>query len=473
MLKRRKFFQTVAASLVSNTVIQKIRQVKSSSLLKSSNNNLANSISEDLESINAEIIVDWSTVIAQTTPLIFSSNDYEITSPQKAADSIFQNLLTELDIPLIRVHHALLSERWTDSTAKSWDEAKIQACYDASYFHNPKIVQNIPRWPSWMKLDSNSLLDSSEYDNYANFCGELVRILNQTQNRQIIYWEPFNELDTRYKNAGQLNELWKIYNKVTERMKNVDPQIKVGGPVLTWDDSQTLNHFLDSCSQNVDFISWHRYASGNANAPTDKIMSFTPKYGDQTRRFRSIVTRHIPERKVPLFLSEYNINYSWDSGETRQNTHVGAVWFASVFKHLAEAEIDMAASWHLKDGIYGMIDPQNNLRPSARIFALAIKYLTGNVIQNESDRPFIEALPVQQQTGDRSLLLINKLSEYANINLTEMYGSFQTGETIIHSLDANGIEVFDADEQTNLNTFTLSPYSILLLRSSQPVYYSD
>lgn len=472
-MKRRFFFQTVVASLISNTVIKKLRQFESIDLSKSFNLNSTSSISKKIELVDAKIKIDWSIKIAKTKPLIFGSNDYEIMIPERAADFTFQNLLNELNIRLIRIHHSKLSEKWTDSTAKSWDEAKISNCYDASYPHNPKIVQTIPRWPHWMSQDSNGLLNSNEYDNYANFCGELVRILNQTQNRQIIYWEPFNELDKRYKKAGKLDELWKIYNKVAQKMKNVDSEIKVGGPVLTWDDSQTLNHFLDSCSQNVDFISWHRYASGNANDPTDKIMSFTPKYGEQTRKFRSIVATHIPERKVPLFLSEYNINYSWDSGETRQNTHVGAVWFASVFKHLAEAEIDMAASWHLKDGIYGMIDRQNNLRPSAHIFALAIKYLRGKVMHNESNHPFIEALPIQRKNGTRSLLLINKSSEYFNINLTEMYGSFQTVETRIYSLDVDGFKFFNANEQRNFKTFTLSPYSILLLRSLKPFHNSD
>jgi xylan 1,4-beta-xylosidase len=202
-----------------------------------------------------------------------------------------------------------------------------------------------------MKEDSDGLLDPTEYDNYARFCGELVEILNKTQNRQITYWEPFNELDQTYKDADKLDELWKIYNLVATRMKKVDSQIKVGGPALTWDDSETLKHFLNNCSQNVDFISWHRYASRNANDSTAEIMAFTPKYGEQTRKFRSIVNKYIPERQIPLFLSEYNINYAWDSGETRHNTHVGAVWFASVLKHLAEAEIDLAASWHLKDNI--------------------------------------------------------------------------------------------------------------------------
>ena len=469
-MKRRRFLHLTTASTVLTKLIVDSQQVLSSDLFGSNfeSVNFLSSQAKYAKYSDVGVSVDWSTAISKTTPLVFGSNDYEIADPKHAADNEFQNLLAQLNIRLIRIHYAKLSEKWSDSTTKSWDESKIRACYDASYSHQPKIVQTIPRWPIWMK-SSNGLLDSTEYDNYAHFCGELVRILNKTQNRQITYWEPFNELDKPYKNAGKLDELWQIYNKVVIRMKKVDPQIKVGGPVLTWDDSQTLNHFLARCSQNVDFISWHRYGSGDANDSTDKIMSFTPQYGKQTRKFRSIVAKHIPERKIPLFLSEYNINYSWDSGETRQNNHIGAVWFASVLKHLAEAEIDMAASWHLKDGIYGMIDPKNNLRPSATIFAWAIKFLTGKVMKNQSDRSLIEALPIQQKNGNRSLLLINKSAKYAQVNLTEKYGSFEVGKTQINSLNADGIKVFNPQAKTNLKTFTLSPYSVLLLRSLVPI----
>jgi xylan 1,4-beta-xylosidase len=112
-----------------------------------------------------------------------------------------------------------------------------------------------------------------------------------------------------------------------------------------------------------------------------------------------------------------------------------------------------------------MIDHQNNLRPSATVFAWAIQFLDGMVMQNQSDRSTIEAFPVQQHNGDRSLLLINKSAESAKIKLTENSGSFQVGKTKIHSLDANKIKVFDANKKANFKTFTLNPHSLLLLRS--------
>ena len=461
-MKRRHLLKT---SLFTATALTLFRQSREQLSRNSLNNgtDLFTLRASATKPIVVEIDIDWKQNIAYTTPLVFGSNDYEITSPKKAADDTFQKLVAELDIPLIRIHHAKLCERWTDLATKSWDENKIKASFDVSYPHQPVIVQNIPDWPSWMKK-SKGVLDPSEYGNYANFCAELVKILNQKQRRQILYWEPFNERDKRYEEAGKLDELWKIFNQVATKMKAQDPRIKIGGPVLIWDDSQKLNRFLRQCDRNVDFISWHRYVTGNPEASTDELMAFTPEYGEQVRRFRSIVAKHIPNRKIPLFLSEYNINYSWDSGENRQNTYVGAVWFASVLKHLAEAGIDMAASWHLKDGIYGMIDPKNNLRPSATVFAWANKYLTGTVVQTKSNQPSIEALAVKQE-NKRRLLLINKSSKDIVVNL-RLHGSFKVG-TIVHYLDEMGIRSSRIAQIPDIEKLTLKHYSLLLLTSPE------
>ncbi|WP_149031121.1 hypothetical protein [Moorena producens] len=115
------------------------------------------------KSIN-KVRVDWAKPVAQTTPFTFGSNDYEITTLEKASDSVFQKHLGELDIRLIPIHHIDLWERWTNRATKSWDEAKIPACYDASYPQKPTIIQNIPRWPSWMATNRRALLSRKELE---------------------------------------------------------------------------------------------------------------------------------------------------------------------------------------------------------------------------------------------------------------------------------------------------------------------
>lgn len=412
----------------------------------------------------AKITIDWTRSQAQTTSFTFGSNDYEITIPDRAADKIYQKRLAGLGVGLIRVHHAGLCERWTNSQKKTWDEAKIKAGYNVSYPQRPIIIQNIPGWPVWMK-NQNGILDSSEYDNYATFCAELVKIITRRLGlRQVTYWEPFNEKDMLYQKAGKLDELWQIYNKVAKAMKAVNPQIKVGGPALNWGDTSKLAPFLQACRANVDFISWHSYASGDAQEPTQKLMSRTSDYAHQVKEFRKLARQYIPHRKVPLLLGEYNINYSWDSGENRQNTHIGAVWFASVLKHLADAGIDMATNWHLKDGIYGMIDPQNHLRQVAIVFSWGIKYLTGRVMYASSTHPLIEAMAVSQKDGMRSLLLINKSSDRIQVRLEAKNLTTNSNVSVFY-LDGNGTRTSKlAAIGLKNKPLSLPPYSLALLR---------
>jgi xylan 1,4-beta-xylosidase len=418
-------------------------------------------------SITAKVTVDWAKVVARTTPFTFGSNDYEITRLEAAADPVYQSRLADLGIALIRIHHAELSDRWTNPTTQTWDEAKIKAGYDASYPQQPTIIQNIPGWPKWMAQSQDGLLDPSEYDNYAAFCAQLVEILNQRQQRKVVYWEPLNEQDVRYQKAGKLDELWTIYNKAAIAMKRQDPQIKVGGPVLTWDESRRLAAFLKACEPNVDFISWHRYGSSDAKASTDTLMSYTPKYKTQVQEFRRLAKQYIPDRNVPLLLGEYNINYDWRSGENRQHTHVGAVWFASVLKNLADAGIDMATSWHLKDGVYGLIDPKNNLRPAATVFAWGIEYLTGTVMHADSNHPFVEAMAVSQADGGGSLLLINKSAGLATLNVQAKQMPAKPDSLLILSLDATGVKTTSLATATlEQQPLMLNPYSLVLLRFS-------
>jgi hypothetical protein len=406
--------------------------------------------------------VEWKNAIAQATPLLFGSNDYEITDLNKAKDPVFQKHLQDFDIRLIRIHHRDLSDRWTNATTKTWDENKLKAVFDVSYPQKPTIVQNIPGWTKWMKTDSDGLLDPSEYDRYADLCADLVTILNQRQHRNTLYWEPFNEKEREYEKTGKLDQLWQIYNKAAKAMKSRDSRIKIGGPALTWDNDSVLASFLDRCGDNVDFISWHRYASGDAKESNEKILAYPQQYREQVKRFRAIVAKYIRGRTIPLFLSEYNINFTWDSGETRQNNHIGAVWFASTFKHLAESGIEMAASWHLKDGIYGTIDPNNKLRPAANVFTWANKYLIGTVMETISDRTTLEAMAVRQKDGKRSLLLINKSPVLTSVKLQTDGQDFSATKISNFHLDEKGVtnKVLAKIEDKGL---MMQPYSLSLL----------
>jgi Glycosyl hydrolases family 39 len=415
-----------------------------------------------VEAVSIKVQVDWEKTISQTTPFMFGTNGAEIAYPEAATDTVLKKRFTDTGIRLVRVHGDLLG-KWTNPSKKSWDSAKLKAAYDAFSPNPPAIIQNIPGWPSWMAQDKDGLLAPSEYDRYAAFCAELVEILNLQQKRKIVYWEPLNEQDNRYKKAGKLDELWKIYNKTAEAMKAKDSSIKVGGPALTYDDAGTLASFLKASARNVDFVSWHRYATGDTNASNDELMSIASGFGDQVKTFRRITTQYIPSRKVPLLLGEYNINYAWDSGEQRQNSYIGAVWFASVLKSLADAGIDMATSWHLKDGIYGMIGPDNSLRPAASVFTWANQYLVGSVAEGTSSLPAVEVMAVRQKDQSRSLLLINKGAKPTALTIkTTDKIPWEVAAGSFFRLDEKGISKGSL-ETLSKAPLTLPGYSLVLL----------
>jgi Glycosyl hydrolases family 39 len=407
--------------------------------------------------ISASIRIDWNTKIARSTPLTFGSNDFQIIDPKADADSKYHPLLAKIGLYLLRFHNGNLSNAWSDANTHTWKSDVIGAAYDSYGPRPPVIIQNIPGWPRWMKQDKG-ILDPSEVDNYAQFAADLVKIVNRDQRRGIRYWEPLNEQDSAYKRAGKIDQLWIIYNKTAKAMKAVDPSIQVGGPALTYDDTNTLISFLKASGGNADFISWHRYASGNSKDSTDQIMAYTPKYAEQINNFRNLIQRYQPNRKIGMLLGEYNVNYDYRSRENRQNTQEGAAWFASVLKYLAESGIDMATSWNAKDGFYGLIDNARspNLRPAAQVFTWANGSLVGDVVRTASDQASVEAFAVRQQGGSRSVLLINKSSGLATIQLKDERGIARS-----QRLESSVLK----DDAVNLvNPISLSPYGVILLR---------
>ncbi|MDQ2688113.1 MAG: alpha-L-arabinofuranosidase, partial [Armatimonadota bacterium] len=338
---------------------------------------------------SARITVDWGATTGHTTPLLFGANDWAaIQSPgQTLEDAQFAKILAQTHLTFVRIHNGGLSDAWSSNVSQTWEPAKIKAVYDAPYLQGKTILQNIPGWPGWMK-QQDKILDPSEYDRYARFCADLVRIINKDQHRHVRLWEPFNEEDQNYWDKGKFDDLCRLYNKVAVAMKAVDSSIQVGGLAFIWDDPAKVEAFLKNCGPNVDFLTWHRYAGAGKDA-TDKIMADTPHYEDRIRTFRALTQKYAPGRTIPLVWDEYSLAYTYQSPETRQWSNVGAVWFASTLKHMADAGLDMAAQWNLRDGFYGLVDNSDAPRPALTVFAWGNKFLVGSLVKTQSDQPLV------------------------------------------------------------------------------------
>ena len=413
----------------------------------------------------AQVSVEWGVTKGYTTPLLFGSNDWAVIQNPTSTlrDERFARGLAQTGISFLRLHNAGMSGAWTDHKAKTWDTAKIKAVYDAPYLQGKTILQNIPTWPPWMKT-KDGLLYPSEYDAYAAFCADLVRIVNVRHHHHVRYWEPFNEEDVNYFNQGKFDDLCLLYNKVAVAMKAVDPTIKVGGLAFTWADETKMKSFLKTCGPNIDFVSWHQYA-GDGHDSSDKIMAGTAGNDGKLASIHALVAGYFPHRRVPLVWDEYSLAWTYQSPETRQWNNIGAVWMASALKHMADAGVEMANQWNLKDRFYGLMDNDDNLRPAATVYTWGNAYLVGAVAGTASDQPLAEAFAVRQVNGKRSLLLINKADVPTRVTVRMSGpGSWHQGRMTVLRLDGSGQTQGERSVANLRSGIVLPPYSLALLR---------
>jgi hypothetical protein len=70
--------------------------------------------------------VAWDKTVAALPPMAWGINEQQVLYPKGAADTKYQQLLGNLQTPLIRIHQADMANQWTDEKTRDWDVAKIK-----------------------------------------------------------------------------------------------------------------------------------------------------------------------------------------------------------------------------------------------------------------------------------------------------------------------------------------------------------
>jgi hypothetical protein len=410
--------------------------------------------------------VNWNKTAAKVPAMLWGANDYEILYPERAADKEYQKLLKQLDLPIIRIHNGGMAHEWTDASTQKWNVEKIKAGFKGSTgFGDAKILMNVAHWPEWLSKDKT--LSPADEDRFAKLCGELVRVMRDEVKVPIAYWEMTNEYDNTYENAGKLDDLWRLFNKIAKEVKRVEPKAKVGGPALTWPKGIWLEGFLKNCGQNIDFFTWHNYASGDLYDSNEHVLSRTETIANMARDAVNAAKKYVPNKKLEMFLTEYNIKWVWDPVELRHGNNIGAVFHASTLRQLVDVGVSGAMVWHLKGHSYGIIEGDNTPRAPFNLFRWGTHYLTGNMPENtSSDAKSLRLFPVVRADGSRSLLLINSADRRVQIAGGNALFPSQ-GKTIrAERIDSDGFKTLDAKSFMS-GTWTLPGYSVTLLTTAK------
>ena len=381
-------------------------------------------VASRVASIPVQAEVDWSKTMWKAGRNDYSLNAFKGFDPKDSNDLKYQENILRMNPGLLRFHSWRViddsnakSDGWVKIAEKEWDAEKIKRTMDGwSSFYKGDILMNIPGWPTWFKRQGKAALDPSEYDNYARFCADLVRIINVDQKRGVKYWEITNEQDGVYwidprKNnePDNLEALVTIYNKCAEAMKRVDPTIQTGGPAVARGDLfADFRRFIKGTRQNLDFFSYHAYVSGNAGDPDKRIYDKASLGTGFGSTIRKILDEEIPDRHVGLHFNEYNISWSWQINDVRMRDHKGAVFDALILAGVARNGIDASCAWNEKDNTYGKMDAANALRPAAHVFEWFNAHGIGDIVASTSSNEKRVVTFAVKQGRERGLVLINR-----------------------------------------------------------------
>ncbi len=432
------------------------------------------------------VSVDWNAAVATTTGFSFGINAFHGFDPLTTALPAYQKGMQRLDCGLIRLHSAELfsgkgPNTWVDGEKKTWLGERIRSAMAkyprGTHQGNVALMLNISNWPAWFDADQDGFLDADQFDAYAAWCADLVRLVNIEAHGEVLWWEITNELDDRYHNhlvangqPSRMAELSDIWLRAALAMKQVDPRIRTGGPALIRPDlPESLAIFLRKTREQLDFVTYHAYASGSADDADAHILG--PRIqaiGGTVAAIDVLIHREIGHG-LPHFLDEYNISWTWETRDPRMTSAKGAVFDALVLAASTSAGADGTCAWNEWDGVYGKFAGDGTARPQVGVFARLNAWGRGTIVKTnvtpEGDTAHTSAellavvpFAVTGAAG-RLLMLINRSNTVVSLS-----GSIPWSTAEVERIDAAGEGVVTAVSER----MQLPPYSVTFYHWPHP-----
>ena len=405
--------------------------------------------------------VNWENIIGKITADHWGVNDNGSGSSQK--NDKMAHFYEQVKPGVIRLHHKGLVNKWVDNASRSWNRDVIKLELENAkntYKYGGRVMLTLDAAPDF--ISSVYPLTEAQEDELATFFAQLPVIIKELGYRVDMY-EFLNEKEASYEN--DLDSYWRMLNKIAVAMKAADPTVKCGGPAVSWPTAAIYKGFIDNCGDNMDFVSFHLYARGAGNYDNDDLFTGAHSYRNQAGSAGAVAS-YLKEKGIvhlEAFLDEFNVQYVWEPYEPAHHNFVGASWMACFIKNVALRGITGLNVWNTDDGAYGL---NYNTAP-ANLYLMSNKYLRGDVVESVDPSDKIEMLPVITETGERSLLFVNRTGQPVTIvNAKSLVGG---DESLINGLRLDSTtntegRVYITETMAEIPTdVVLNPYGMVLL----------
>lgn len=330
---------------------------------------------------------------------------------------------------------------------QSWDFSELDAVVDPVIGVADKSPEfQIAVAPAWMD-DANGHLLPSHFQDFANYCANLVKYYNTTTGfsdaggRQhvhsaanltpITWWGIFNEPNINGLSAGEYTTL---YNLVVPAMQAAGSQVPIKFVAVELADfgnepQNYLPTFVAGVTAEVDVVATHYYSSCNQADSDVSLFSQIPgTFVPHVNYVYSQLKTNPALANVPVWVTENNVNADFNKGggisacngtpfvtDKRGTSAFFAAWRPYVFSQLGQAGAQSLYHWDFDaDAQYGEVDFGTGKTylsywvdyTLARLFASPPG---SNILQlNATDSTTVEILATRNNDGSVVVMVANR-----------------------------------------------------------------
>jgi len=252
---------------------------------------------------------------------------------------------------------------------------------------------------------------------FAEFCADLVKIVNIDHKLGIKYWEIPNERESGFTDSGlSVSDMSTLVQIASQAMKAVDPTIKVGGSATAWVNVAYISELVKQSYPVIDFVSVHSYSGDGSNDVQDTY-DIAQAATDDLAKIRANINQITGDNYLPLFLTEYNIAYQTSP---RMWTNQGAVYNAIILTESVKAGADASMYWAMAPySDMSLIDGDTHAE-NIHLFEIFNQSFHGSLVNSLSDSPkeiISYAASGQAGSEQHSFALINRTANPQSIKL--------------------------------------------------------
>lgn len=360
----------------------------------------------------ANVTVDFAKTLGTTTAAV--SLNFE-GDEARLMDADFQESLRNFGPRFVRVKVAQLLKMDASGDTPTWDFTSLDNVISAVRNADAEPFICLSPRPEWKLTD----------EQFLQLCADTVDHLNTNAERKVNYWEIFDE-PTFGATAISIEQATERFNRIRQRLKEMDPSLKIGGVALASAWQPHLVYFLKH-AQGTDFLSFYFYGTHNGITTDAELFAAARRTvaGDVPNQIAlDDLRRTMAQMKlnVPVFITECSLNslHTSDgaSRDKRLSSPFSAAWWMSFLK-AAGPHVNQVMVFNAAHESWGLLDEKGRAYPAYYALWMYSKFFPPGsaVVSTQSDNTNVLSLAVNTPTA-HNVMLANLSDRPMNCRIT-------------------------------------------------------